>query len=564
MARIENTVFISYRRTDVYTALAVYENLKNQGYDVFFDYRSISSGDFSQIITSNIRARAHFVLILTPTALDRCNEPGDWLRREIELAIDEKRNIVPLFFKGFRFGDPNVKDKLTGTMQHLSSYNGLNVHEDYFDEAMQRLRTQYLNIPLDTVLHPVSSEVQKVVVAEQVAADKALEQIEDVRELVKQSDEKPVQLPEPEPMPKLSAELAVSLPEAKTGTAAVPTETPKPTPKMASLESEMAQSQPAPRTSAPNLNPRLVGGIATGILLIALFIWGIPSLLKQPAMATLEPTLTSQPEFTKTSVPAATSTVSVTETSAPPTTVLGIGSTMTGKDGMTLLYVLAGEFTMGSSDSNVGNIGDEPVHKVDLDAFWIDKTEVTNAMYAQCVADGVCNDPINKSSSTHSTYYGNPAFDNYPVIYVDWNMAKTYCEWAGRRLPTEAEWEKAARGTDGRKYPWGNNLPDKNLLNNNGTDTTEVDKYSAGASPYGVLNMAGNVVEWVADWYSDTYYASSPISNPMGPSSGQYRVLRGGSWLSDNNYVRSADRSAFIPTESSYVTGFRCAVSATP
>ncbi len=105
MARIEKTIFISYRRTDVYTALAVYENLKNQGYDVFFDYRSISSGDFEQIITSNIRARAHFLIILTPTALDRLNEPGDWLRREIEIAIDEKRNIVPLFFKEFRFGN---------------------------------------------------------------------------------------------------------------------------------------------------------------------------------------------------------------------------------------------------------------------------------------------------------------------------------------------------------------------------------------------------------------------------------------------------------------------------
>jgi hypothetical protein len=109
----------------VYTALAVYENLKNQGYDVFFDYRSISSGDFEQIITSNIRARAHFLLILTPTALDRCNEPGDWLRREIEIAIEEKRNIVPLFFKGFRLGRPfQIIDGETAKYQR---YNGLNV-----------------------------------------------------------------------------------------------------------------------------------------------------------------------------------------------------------------------------------------------------------------------------------------------------------------------------------------------------------------------------------------------------------------------------------------------------
>jgi hypothetical protein len=183
MARIEKTIFISYRRTDVYTALAVYENLKNQGYDVFFDYRSISSGDFEQIIISNIRARAHFILILTPTALDRCKEPSDWLRREIEFAIDEKRNIVPLFFKGFQFGDPAVTEKLTGKLKNLSRYNGLNVHEDFFDEAMQRLQIQYLNVPLDTVLHPVPSDVQKMVKEEKIAADKALENIVDVKEL---------------------------------------------------------------------------------------------------------------------------------------------------------------------------------------------------------------------------------------------------------------------------------------------------------------------------------------------------------------------------------------------
>ena len=171
MARIEKTVFISYRRTDVYTALAVYENLKNQGYDVFFDYRSVSSGDFEQIISSNIRARAHFILILTPTAFDRLDEPGDWLRREIEIAINEKRNIIPLFFKGFQFGVPSVSEKLTGKLKNLSRYNGLNVHEDYFDEAMYRLRTQYLSKPLDTVLHPVSNTVQKIVREEQVAAD---------------------------------------------------------------------------------------------------------------------------------------------------------------------------------------------------------------------------------------------------------------------------------------------------------------------------------------------------------------------------------------------------------
>src|SRR5688572_31695938 len=138
MARIEKTIFISYRRKDISWALAVYQYLTSQKYDVFFDFSSLSSGDFEQVIVSNIRARAHFILILTPTSLDRCAEPGDWLRREIETAMDEKRNIIRLFFNGFSFGNASVLQKLTGTLKNVRRYNGLNVHQDYFDEAMNR------------------------------------------------------------------------------------------------------------------------------------------------------------------------------------------------------------------------------------------------------------------------------------------------------------------------------------------------------------------------------------------------------------------------------------------
>jgi hypothetical protein len=177
MSKIEKTVFISYRRTDVYTALAVDQYLKSQGFDVFFDYTSIPSGDFEQVIVSNIKARAHFVIILTPTALDRCVKPGDWLKREIETAMEEKRNIVPLFFKGFRFSSSGL-EKLMGKLKNLSRYNGLNIHEDYFHEGMDRLQRQFLNVPLDTVLHPVPAEVQKIVEKEQAEADKSANLLE--------------------------------------------------------------------------------------------------------------------------------------------------------------------------------------------------------------------------------------------------------------------------------------------------------------------------------------------------------------------------------------------------
>ena len=171
--RIEKTIFISYRRINMPWALAIYQNLTARGYDVFFDFQSINSGDFEQSIIGNIKARAHFLVVLTPSALERCNNPGDWLRREIETALDEKRNIIPLFLEGFSFGSPSIAQYLTGKLALLKNYNGLNVPADYFNEAMDRLVNRFLNVPLDAVLHPVSSALQRVVDQQQTAANLA-------------------------------------------------------------------------------------------------------------------------------------------------------------------------------------------------------------------------------------------------------------------------------------------------------------------------------------------------------------------------------------------------------
>lgn len=173
--QIEKTVFISYRRTNFPWALAVYQNLRMHDYDVFFDFESIKSGDFEQIIIQNITGRAHFVVILTPSALERCNEPNDWLRREIELALDEKRNIVPLILEGFNFENPAIANSLTGKMALLRKYNALNVPADYFQEAMARLRNDRLNVSLNAVLHPISSKVQQTVKEQQLAANQAMQ-----------------------------------------------------------------------------------------------------------------------------------------------------------------------------------------------------------------------------------------------------------------------------------------------------------------------------------------------------------------------------------------------------
>jgi len=251
---------------------------------------------------------------------------------------------------------------------------------------------------------------------------------------------------------------------------------------------------------------------------------------------------------------------------------------------------------MGSSDGE-GDDDEHPQHTVYLDAFWIDKTEVTNAMFAkfieatshqttaeeegcgwvyqpdddgwECISGADWQHPRGPESNLDG-------LDSHPVVQVSWHDAQAYCQWADKRLPTEAEWEKAARGTDGRKYPWGNawdvrttrrlNFADKNTdfrwsdkeADDGYRYTAPVGSYPSGTSPYGALDMAGNVWEWVADWYDANYYAVSPARNPTGHDLGDHRVLRGGSWDNDVDSVRAVDRFRFNPDTRIDVIGFRC------
>ena len=172
MPRIDKTVFISYRRRHVPWALAIAKYLTVEGYDVFMDFKNINSGDFEQVITESIRARAHFLVLLAPSALEKCDEPQDWLRKEILIALENKRNIIPILLEGFDFDSPEAVKYLTGPLETLSQYNALRLPADYFDEGITRLRERYLNIPLDAVRHPVSRNVQKIVKEQKQAVAK--------------------------------------------------------------------------------------------------------------------------------------------------------------------------------------------------------------------------------------------------------------------------------------------------------------------------------------------------------------------------------------------------------
>ena len=223
-------------------------------------------------------------------------------------------------------------------------------------------------------------------------------------------------------------------------------------------------------------------------------------------------------------------------------------------DEMVMAYIPEGEFIMGS---DAGENNERPVHTVYLDPYWIDQTEVTNAMYMMCVDAGDCSPPPDQ------TYLDDPAYAAHPAVYLDWDAAQNYCQQLGGRLPTEAEWEKAARGTDGRTYPWGEEI-DCNKANFGRCvdDTTPVGNYEAGRSPYGLYDMAGNVWEWTADWYSVRYYETSPVENPSGAENGMFHTLRGGSWLTGDWNARTTDRYVDdVPILRNQI-GFRCAISA--
>jgi formylglycine-generating enzyme required for sulfatase activity len=434
MAKVEKTVFISYRRVDISWALLVYHYLTANGFDVFFDYTSIHSGDFEQIIISNIKARAHFLIILTPTALDRCGESEDWLRREIETAISERRNIVPLLFGGFNFGDPSISENLKGELAKIKNYNGLEVPASYFDAAMERLCSQYLEITLDAVLHPISDEVQKVVEEQKVAANRAISQKKEIEE-----------------------------------------------------------------------KPRISKKLKTVDML--------PERLKLKDM-----------EFCR---------------------------------------IPAGSFLMGNDESLDGKTHDDekPEHTVNIPYdYWMAKFPITNEQYNTFVQNQNRGHPVS----------GWERKRDHPVVLVSWKDAKVFCRWLSDwvdkelpiklvlRMPTEAEWEKGARGMDGLIFPWGDTFDETKCNTKEGGKgrTTPVGTYSPGGdSIYGCADMSGNVWEWTQSLYVPYPYRET--NNPEKVGVDEERVARGGSWSRNWDLARSSFRGSSPPAFRGLELGFR-------
>lgn len=279
-----------------------------------------------------------------------------------------------------------------------------------------------------------------------------------------------------------------------------------------------------------------------------------------PADQTSVQLTTQQSQFTE--IPTLIPRPTLTPTQTPVPVPSPIDLKVNSKDSADIVLIPAGEFLMGSNHADDPYFwgAEEPEHTVTLDAFWIYRTEVTQGMYQRCVEEKACPIP-ERIKDPIAEQYGNPQFSNYPVVMVTWKASLAYCQWAGARLPTEAEWEKAARGTDGRLFPWGNNSDWNGLANFLSSSTMPVGSYPTGASPYSVYDMAGNVLEWVHDFFQPSYYRSSPLNNPLGPISGNRRVIRGGAFnQTEVAGLRTVARASLRPTDTKISVGFRCVV----
>ena len=540
-------VFISYSRKDLAFVDRLAKRLKAAGLEVWYDLSGLEVGmRWGKEIQKAIQESRYFIVVLSPNSTE-----SEWVEREFLYAGNHNLKIVPLVYE-------TCDMPLWSLNLHYIDMRGRN-YRSHFSELLK-----VLGVSPEITATPAEPVPVETPAADAVGLQKTPDREKEERESeIRAAREKEQRAAAEKSAREKARREGVRLEKQARN-------------KELQYKRKLFFMDVRHKLDIFFKNIRPYGlpvllGLVVVVGLVYLTAVYLPRNIPRVGLApspsptgTYIPTMTAMhtptPIRTYTLTPTKVNTPTLTRTPTPSPTP-GIGSKWTSPvDNMVMVYVPEGDFSMGSDN---GRLDEQPVHTVYLDAFWIDQTEVTNHMYTFCVRAGVCLEPTNSSS-----------LQNGPVINVGWNMAEAYCRWAGRRLPTEAEWEKAARGTDGRTYPWGNSFPTCTLASlvslgygqprcvNN---TTAVGSYPAGASPYGALDMAGNAWEWVNDWYSATYYSQSPGNNPTGPESGNYRVLRGVSWDNNVDNVRSAYRFGGNPADyGPSFPGFRCARSAQP
>jgi len=511
-------VFISYSRKDLGFVRRLAADLQAAGFKVWYDLSGLEAGTrWGKEIQNALRLSRFFLVVLSPNSCE-----SEWVEREFLYASNQKLKIIPLLYHPC----------------DLPLWS-LNLH---FMELQEE--NYQSNLPELLKIMGVEAKLEEEVSPPAMGLPASLPEKEEPPPQVISLDEPAA---ESSAQPSKQEEALAGIEQAVSGEGGKNKKqrTKEKRPETKSIpEAIPSQKTRKKKTWLPWAAG--LGGLAvisTMIIILALTAKTDP--------ATLPPTPTFTPEHTAAPPPTAT---------AFPTAKMSITSPV---DGMTMIHVPAGSFRMG----NLLNYDTQPIHTVTLDAFWIDKTEVTVGMYHLCVQAGICQPPSEVGSTIRHAYYTDPEFNEYPVVYMTWEMADTYCTWAGRRLPTSAEWEKAARGSGGRAYPWGEGVEfDCLLANFDGCvgDTAPVGSYPDGAGPYGALDMAGNAWEWVSDWYQADYYQTleDGVFDPRGPSVGVYRFLRGASFA--DTYDTFGYLYWFDPTEIGRANSFRCASSAAP
>ena len=517
--------FITHSWDDIDFARRLCDDLRANGLDGFFDERSIRPGEsIPKRIERGLEECDIYIPVFSPAALK-----SPWCDWEIDMAIMMNREhrgrplIIPVIAE---------KCSLPRRLRHLLYVDFVN----RYDDALNDLLTKGLGIsPKPRALAPLSATT-----------------VSEVAETA---------------TPKNSVPILPKMPSFKLTTAAEIAGIIGTIIAYLALANQLgwlpfdAKGTPTPISSAGVSIPTVA-----------------PIAISTPA-SVLTPTSTNTLRPTATFTPKPTDTPRSASPTPSPIPTLGIGSTkLSPIDGATMVYVPAGEFTMGSTDQDIDvllttckeckpefHVGETPQHRVYLDAFWIDKFEVTNILYKKCVDMGKCSEPSGKKSHARGSYYGNVMYNEYPVIFVSWDDATKFCRWAGKQLPTEAQWEKSASWNDMKKekrnYPWANTF-DKTLTNSyegGRGDTTAVGNYSDATSFYGAMDMSGNVWEWVADWFDAFYYKNSPFRNPMNEMAGRSRTIRGGAWNVNFGSVRTTTRDGNNPpTYKTDYIGFRC------
>jgi formylglycine-generating enzyme required for sulfatase activity len=532
-------VFISYRReSGSAEARSIRSALQERKLRVFLDVTDLRKGYFDEALLRHIAESPNFIVVLSPNSLDRCVEEEDWLRQEIAHAIKTRRNIIPVLMPGFMF-----PRELSADIGSLKRYQGLDYSHRYFDamiaEIVKNLEREKAETEGKTQGKAEQARREREAAeAERLEREKAERKAQEKAEAERKDREKAEQerrerqRAEAERLAREKAEA-----ERKAQEEAQQERLTRETAEERAAVADRATREGADRgrlapqkfqVRVPELSKPM--WIAIAVFLIAVGVGLIWYLRGRPNPA---------PEAVREKPESADVTAAPVKVRENP------------KDGQKYVWIPPGTFTMGCSPGDSECNGNEkPARQVTISrGFWLGQTPVTVAAYKRFTKE------------TRAEMPGAPPFnpgwknEQMPIVNVSWNTAQAYCSWAGGRLPTEAEWEYAARGgsTEARYGPldeiaW--------YASNSGDRTHEVGQKRANR--FGLYDMLGNVWEWVNDWYDEKYYGNSPATNPPGPSSGEYRVLRGGSWGSDPGSVRVSLRNWGNPGSGGIGNGFRC------